>query len=103
MVDRATSSRGAARERTERDSRDSRAERDSRADRDSRASRDSRRHDRPRHQVRIPGFARDGAEVGLGDAVARATKAVGIRPCGGCGRRAEALNRWMTIGGERDR
>ncbi|MFF6772562.1 hypothetical protein ACFY8W_03260 [Streptomyces sp. NPDC012637] len=109
MVDRATSSRGAARERTERDSRASRTERDSRASRtepDSRAardSRDSRRHDRPRHQVRIPGFAREGAEIGLGDAVARATKAVGIRPCGGCGRRAEALNRWMTIGGEHDR
>ncbi|MFD0366610.1 hypothetical protein [Streptomyces sp. NPDC059071] len=94
MVDRATSSRGAARERTERDSRDSRG---------THGSRDRRRHDRPRHQVRIPGFARDGAEIGLGDAVARVTTAAGIRPCGGCGRRAEALNRWMTIGGARDR
>lgn len=30
---------------------------------------------------------------GLGDAVAAATKAVGVRPCGGCQRRQEALNR----------
>ena len=32
-------------------------------------------------------------EPGLGDAVAAATKAVGVRPCGGCARRQEALNR----------
>ncbi|WP_369147286.1 hypothetical protein [Streptomyces sp. R44] len=88
MVDRATSSRGKARKGTAHD------------------SRDSRRHDGPRHRVRIPGFARpggEGTEIGLGDAVARVTSAVGIRPCGGCGRRAEALNRWMTIGGGPDR
>lgn len=30
---------------------------------------------------------------GLGDAVAAATKAVGVKPCGGCRRRQEALNR----------
>ncbi|MFI1417943.1 hypothetical protein ACH4VX_08105 [Streptomyces sp. NPDC020731] len=65
--------------------------------------RGTRRHDRPRHRARIPGFAREGAEIGLGDAVTRVTTAVGLRPCGGCGRRAEALNRWMAIGGGRDR
>ncbi|MFF0204604.1 hypothetical protein [Streptomyces sp. NPDC005017] len=102
MVDRATSSRGTARERTAREHTD-RDIRDSRGTDDSRDSRDRRRHDRPRHQVRIPGFAREGAEIGLGDAVARVTTAVGIRPCGGCERRAETLNRWMTIGGEGDR
>lgn len=32
-------------------------------------------------------------EVGLGDVVASATGAVGIRPCGGCKKRQEALNR----------
>jgi hypothetical protein len=65
---------------------------------------DSRRRDSSRHRVRIPGFAaHDDAEIGLGDAVARVTTAMGIRPCGGCGRRAEALNRWMTIGGGRER
>jgi hypothetical protein len=29
----------------------------------------------------------------VGDALAAATSAVGVRPCGGCKRRAEALNR----------
>ena len=32
------------------------------------------------------------AEPGLGDAVAAATKAVGVKPCGGCARRQQALN-----------
>ena len=30
---------------------------------------------------------------GLGDKIARATKAMGIKPCGGCGRRQDKLNR----------
>jgi hypothetical protein len=30
---------------------------------------------------------------GLGDAVAAATTAVGVKPCGGCARRKEAMNR----------
>ncbi|GAA2250753.1 hypothetical protein GCM10010232_43330 [Streptomyces amakusaensis] len=60
-----------------------------------------KRTDEPRHRVRIPGFAREDAEIGLGDAVARVTTAAGIRPCGGCGRRAESLNRWLVIGGVR--
>jgi hypothetical protein len=30
---------------------------------------------------------------GLGDAVARVTKAVGIKPCGGCQKRRELLNK----------
>jgi len=32
------------------------------------------------------------AETGLGDVVAGATKAVGIKPCGGCQKRQAALN-----------
>ncbi|MER6912478.1 hypothetical protein ABT354_12485 [Streptomyces sp. NPDC000594] len=51
--------------------------------------------------MNIPGFAQEGAGIGLGDAVARVTSAVGVRPCGGCGRRARALNGWMAIGGRR--
>lgn len=31
--------------------------------------------------------------VGLGEVIAASTKAVGIKPCGGCQRRREALNR----------
>lgn len=35
--------------------------------------------------------------IGLGDAVKRATTALGIKPCGGCQRRAAALNRLITL------
>jgi hypothetical protein len=48
------------------------------------------------YRVRLPGFVRD-EEVGLGDVIKRATYAVGIRPCGGCGRRAAALNRRVVF------
>lgn len=51
---------------------------------------------RPAHRVRLPGFITD-QEIGLGDAVKRATSYFGIRPCGGCKRRAAALNRWMVL------
>jgi hypothetical protein len=47
-------------------------------------------------RVRLPGFITD-EEVGFGDVVKRATSAVGIRPCGGCQRRADALNRWLVF------
>lgn len=53
---------------------------------------------RPGHQVRLPGFITD-EEVGLGDVIKRATSYIGIRPCGGCERRAAALNRWATFTG----
>ncbi|HEY5958959.1 MAG TPA: hypothetical protein VIV60_20510 [Polyangiaceae bacterium] len=35
--------------------------------------------------------------IGLGDVVKRATTAIGVRPCGGCGRRAESLNRTIVF------
>jgi len=50
----------------------------------------------PTHQVRLPGFITD-HEVGLGDVVKRATTYFGLKPCGGCNRRAAALNRWMAF------
>jgi hypothetical protein len=46
--------------------------------------------------VPIPRLKRD---VGLGDVVKKVTAAVGIRPCGGCSRRAAALNRALTFRG----
>lgn len=46
------------------------------------------------HRVRLPGFL-IGEEIGLGDVVKRLTYAMGIKPCGGCEKRAAALNRWM--------
>jgi hypothetical protein len=54
------------------------------------------RGDQAPHRVHLPGFITD-EEIGLGDAIKRATSYVGIRPCGGCGRRAAALNRWMVF------
>jgi hypothetical protein len=47
-------------------------------------------------RVRLPGFITD-EEIGLGDAIKRATYALGIRACGGCEQRAAALNRWMVF------
>lgn len=47
-------------------------------------------------RVRLPGFISD-EQVGLGDVVKRITYAAGIQPCGGCGRRAAALNRWVVF------
>jgi hypothetical protein len=50
------------------------------------------------HRIRLPGFLNENEEeIGLGDAIKRVTYAMGIRPCGGCNRRAAALNRWMTF------
>ncbi|MFB7614063.1 hypothetical protein [Kitasatospora sp. NPDC056181] len=55
---------------------------------------------RPR-RVRVPGFVPGfvtDEEIGLGDAVRRVTSTVGIRrPCGGCERRAAALNRRVVL------
>jgi hypothetical protein len=50
------------------------------------------------YRVRLPGFVSD-KDVGLGDAIKRATSTVGITPCGGCGEQAAALNRWMVFSG----
>ena len=44
------------------------------------------------HRVRLPEFISD-EDIGLGDVIKRATYAIGIRACGGCERRAAALNR----------
>ena len=54
------------------------------------------------HKVRLPGFI-TGDEIGLGDAIKRATSYMGVRPCGGCNRRAEALNRWMVFTNRRSK
>ena len=48
------------------------------------------------HRVRLPGFLIE-EEIGLGDAMKKITYAVGIKSCGGCEKRAAALNRWMRF------
>lgn len=50
------------------------------------------------YQVRLPGFVVD-EDIGLGDAMKKLTYAIGIKPCGGCVARAEAMNRWMVFSG----
>ncbi|HEX3033848.1 MAG TPA: hypothetical protein VHT73_01785 [Thermodesulfobacteriota bacterium] len=58
--------------------------------------------ERSPYRVRLPGFITD-EEVGLGDVIKRATASVGIKPCGGCARRADMLNRWMVFSGRRSK
>lgn len=67
-------------------------------------SKDARvaRGERKPQRVRLPGFVSD-QDVGLGDAIKRATSTVGIRSCGGCEGRAAALNRWFVFSGRRTR
>lgn len=55
--------------------------------------------DKP-YRVRLPGFVTD-KDIGFGDVVKRVTSSVGIKPCGGCSRRAAALNRWLVFSGKR--
>jgi hypothetical protein len=56
--------------------------------------------ERQPYRVRLPGFISE-QELGLGDVIKRATYAIGVKPCGGCARRAAALNRWMVFSGRR--
>ena len=41
-------------------------------------------------RVRLPGFLIEN-DIGLGDSIKRASAYIGISPCAGCDRRAEAL------------
>jgi len=50
----------------------------------------------PQRRLRLPGFIVD-EEVGLGDAIKRATSYLGIQACGDCERRAATLNRWLSF------
>ncbi|MFE7857319.1 hypothetical protein [Streptomyces sp. NPDC057403] len=54
------------------------------------------RRGRKPFKVRMPGFVRD-EDIGLGQAVKYVTARAGIRPCGGCQRRAAALDRWVVL------
>jgi len=58
------------------------------------------KHERQPYRVRLPGFVTD-EDIGLGDVIKRATSSVGIKPCGGCERRAAILNNWFTFAGKR--
>jgi len=51
-------------------------------------------------RLQVPGLRRS---VGLGTVIKRATALVGIRPCGGCQRRASVLNRRVVFVASRGR
>ena len=36
-------------------------------------------------------------EIGLGDVVKKVTGKLGFKTCGGCEKRAQALNRWVSF------
>jgi hypothetical protein len=48
------------------------------------------------YKVKLPGFIID-EPIGLGEVVHRAAYAIGIKPCGGCDRRAAAMNHWVVF------
>jgi hypothetical protein len=48
-------------------------------------------------RLRVPIPVKFPRPVGLGDVVKRVTTAVGIKPCSGCQRRAQALNRLVQF------
>ena len=58
----------------------------------------AKEQERQPHRVRLPGFIAD-EDIGLGDVIKRVTRSFGIKPCGGCERRAAALNRWFVFTG----
>jgi hypothetical protein len=47
-------------------------------------------------RLRLPGFLID-EEIGLGDAIKHVTIGIGLKPCGGCDKRATVLNRWVRF------
>lgn len=50
----------------------------------------------PPFRLQLPRFITD-QEIGLGDVIKRITYAMGMDPCGGCERRAAALNRRIAF------
>jgi hypothetical protein len=60
----------------------------------------NRMDQRKPYRVRLPGFISD-QDVGLGDVIKRVAYTVGIKPCGGCERRAGTLNRLFVFTGRR--
>jgi hypothetical protein len=57
-----------------------------------------KRNDKKPYRISVPGFLHDD-ELGLGDVLKKVTYTLGIKPCGGCDRRATALNNWLVFSG----
>jgi hypothetical protein len=60
------------------------------------SGRDRDKNEPPPRRVFLPLFITD-EDIGVGDAVRRVTSYFGVKPCGGCRRRAAALNRWLVF------
>lgn len=60
------------------------------------SDKDKQPREQPAHRMRLPGFIADD-DIRLGDAIQRTTSYFGIPTCGGCQRRAAALNRWLSF------
>ena len=56
------------------------------------------RTERRPFRVRLPGFV-TAEEVGLGDAIKRATAGIGVPPRGGSAPRADPRNPWVVLTG----
>ena len=63
---------------------------------DGAASSNASGRDRKPLTVRVPRFVAD-SEIGLGEAIRRVTATAGVKACGGCIRRARALDRRFTL------
>ena len=50
---------------------------------------------RSKYRISVPGIVTE--ELGLGDVISRISSAAGISACGGCRRRAQALNAWISF------
>jgi hypothetical protein len=63
-----------------------------------RRSRRGQRVTAPKREMHlpVPGIPAEG--IGVGDAVKRVTDAFRIKPCNGCERRRNVLNRWVIKG-----
>jgi len=48
------------------------------------------------YNLHLPGFLIE-EQIGLGDAIKHVTYRLGIKPCGGCEKRASRLNQWMQF------
>ena len=49
-----------------------------------------------RYQVRVPFLEED---MGAGSFLSNVLSRAGVRPCGGCGERAEVLDNWLLLQG----
>jgi hypothetical protein len=48
-----------------------------------------------KYRISVPGLG--SGQIGLGDVIGRTASLVGLTPCGGCQRRARALNSWLVF------